>query len=76
MEISPAQFPIETSSRWTVGHSGNAQMQYPTGIQIVRRAYQLWEQAGKPEGRDEEFYHEAERQLKSEEEPKEGSEDI
>jgi hypothetical protein len=51
-------------------------MQYPTGIQIVRRAYQLWEQAGKPEGRDEEFYHEAERQLKSEEEPKEGSEDI
>jgi Protein of unknown function (DUF2934) len=44
-------------------------MRNPTGMQIVRRAYQLWEQAGKPEGRDQEFYHEAERQLKSEEEP-------
>ena len=22
------------------------------GIEIVRRAYELWEQAGKPEGRD------------------------
>jgi hypothetical protein len=48
-------------------------MRNPTGMQIVRRAYQLWEQAGKPEGRDEEFYHEAERQLKNEEEPTESA---
>lgn len=38
-------------------------MAKPRGIEIVRRAYQLWEQAGKPEGRDQEFYLEAEREL-------------
>ncbi|MCK1711624.1 MULTISPECIES: DUF2934 domain-containing protein [unclassified Bradyrhizobium] len=31
---------------------------------IERRAYQLWEQAGMPKQRDQEFYLEAERQLK------------
>jgi hypothetical protein len=35
----------------------------PAGIDIVRRAYELWEQAGKPEGRDQEFYLQAEREL-------------
>ena len=35
----------------------------PTKKQVTHRAYQLWEQAGKPEGRDEEFYHQAEREL-------------
>jgi len=35
----------------------------PRGIEIVRRAYELWEQAGKPDGRDQEFYHQAEREL-------------
>ena len=35
----------------------------PRGIEIVRRAYELWELAGKPEGRDQEFYHQAEREL-------------
>jgi hypothetical protein len=38
-------------------------MARPAGIEIVRRAYQLWEQAGKPDGRDQEFYHQAEREL-------------
>ncbi|MGY3075795.1 hypothetical protein ACVWZZ_002166 [Bradyrhizobium sp. LM6.10] len=33
---------------------------------VERRAYQLWEQAGMPKGRDQEFYLEAERQLKEE----------
>jgi hypothetical protein len=32
-------------------------------MDIVRRAYELWEQAGKPDGRDQEFYHQAEREL-------------
>ena len=27
-------------------------------------AYQLWEKAGKPNGRDQEFYYEAEQQLR------------
>jgi hypothetical protein len=35
----------------------------PTQKDIERRAYQLWEQAGMPKGRDREFYLEAERQL-------------
>jgi hypothetical protein len=38
-------------------------MRRPLGIEIVRRAYELWEQAGKPGGRDQEFYHQAEREL-------------
>lgn len=38
-------------------------MAKPRGIEIVRRAYELWEQAGKPEGQDQEFYHQAEREL-------------
>jgi hypothetical protein len=39
-------------------------MENPTKEQIIHRAYQLWEQAGKPEGRDQEFYHQAEKELK------------
>ena len=39
-------------------------MENPTEIKIVRRAYELWEQAGKPEGRDQEFYHLAEQELR------------
>jgi hypothetical protein len=31
--------------------------------EIQTRAYQLWEEAGRPEGRDEEFWHQAEREL-------------
>ena len=30
---------------------------------IAARAYELWEQAGKPEGRDEEFWRLAEQEL-------------
>jgi hypothetical protein len=35
--------------------------------QIKHRAYELWERAGKPEGRDEEFYYQAEQELRIEE---------
>jgi hypothetical protein len=30
---------------------------------ITRRAYELWQQAGEPKGRDEEFYRQAAREL-------------
>jgi hypothetical protein len=40
-------------------------MEQPTKEQIIHRAYQLWEQAGKPEGRDDEFYHLAEQELQN-----------
>jgi hypothetical protein len=36
-----------------------------TEEQIRSRAHQLWEIAGRPEGREDEFWHEAERELKS-----------
>jgi hypothetical protein len=38
-------------------------MSGPTDDQIRTRAHQLWELAGKPEGRDDDFWHEAEREL-------------
>jgi hypothetical protein len=40
-------------------------MQRPAEMDIVRRAYELWGQAGKPDGRDQEFYHQAERELQN-----------
>ncbi len=39
-------------------------MSSPSDDQIRTRAHQLWELAGKPEGRDDEFWREAERELK------------
>ena len=38
-------------------------MQRPAEMDIVRCAYELWEQAAKPDGRDQEFYHQAEQEL-------------
>ena len=40
-------------------------MEHPKKIDIVRRAYELWEQAGKPDGRDDDFYHQAEQELRN-----------
>jgi len=51
-------------------------MKKPAVIKVVRRAYQLWEKAGRPEGRDQEFYHQAERELEGELEGNETPEDI
>jgi hypothetical protein len=45
--------------------TGKQEMAQPTEMDIVRRAYELWEQAGKPEGRDQEFYHLAEQELRN-----------
>jgi hypothetical protein len=38
-------------------------MDRPTEEQIRERAHQLWEAAGKPEGRQDEFWQQAEREL-------------
>jgi hypothetical protein len=40
-------------------------MAFPTDDQIRNRAHQLWEQAGKPEGREDEFWHQAEQELQA-----------
>lgn len=39
-------------------------MANPSEDEIKARAYQLWEQAGKPEGREEEFWLQAEQALR------------
>jgi hypothetical protein len=61
----PARFRGHSS---TAGLCLNRQesmnMAEPTKEQVIHRAYELWEQAGKPEGRDQEFYHQAEKELK------------
>jgi hypothetical protein len=42
-------------------------MAYPTDDQIRVRAHLVWEEAGKPEGREHEFWYQAERQLQHQE---------
>jgi hypothetical protein len=39
-------------------------MAFPTEDQIRARAYELWEQAGKPDNRGLEFWHQAEKEMK------------
>jgi hypothetical protein len=39
-------------------------MHEPSEKDITRRAYELWERAGCPEGRDKEFYRQAEEELR------------
>jgi len=46
-------------------------MEKPTEDQIRIRAHKLWEQAGKPEGQEDEFWHQAERELQETEELRE-----
>jgi hypothetical protein len=45
-------------------------VQQPDAGAISVRAYHLWEQAGRPQGRDREFWMEAEIQLRAELQPK------
>ena len=40
-------------------------MAQPKHIDIVRRAYALWQEAGEPDGKDEEFYLKAQDELSS-----------
>jgi hypothetical protein len=40
-------------------------MSKPTREQIERRAYELWQQAGFPDGRDKEFERQAEQELRN-----------
>jgi Protein of unknown function (DUF2934) len=40
-------------------------MAQPTETQIVTRAYELWEKAGQPKGKDEEFYRQAGQELRN-----------
>jgi hypothetical protein len=44
-------------------HPRKHPMGKPAQIDIVRRAYELWQLVGEPQGRDQEFYHQAEKEL-------------
>jgi hypothetical protein len=48
-------------------------MSQSTDEKIRDRAHQLWELAGRPEGREHEFWYEAEREIKSSVKPDGGT---
>jgi hypothetical protein len=39
----------------------------PSDKEVAARAYKMWEDAGMPEGKDEEYWHAAEQELLNEE---------
>ncbi len=45
---------------------GDEKLSEPTEQDIRERAHRLWEQAGRPEGRDDEFWNAAEQELRNE----------
>ena len=49
-------------------------MDQPTDDKLRERAHQLWEQAGRPEGRQDEFWYRAERELREMEQLRERAE--
>jgi hypothetical protein len=64
---------------WTSGRRNNFQifelviiqwlrriMEKPTEEQIRRRAHEIWERNQRPDGRDDEFWHQAEKELLNE----------
>ena len=60
----PANKP--PTPRWGRAPSGRNNMAKPNEEEIKKRAHQLWEQHGKPEGREDEFWHLAEQELRNE----------
>ena len=38
-------------------------MATPKEMDVIRRAYELWQQAGEPSNKDEKFYHQAKKEL-------------
>ena len=55
-----------TPEEWAVLQYGENVVAEPSKQDIDARAYQLWEQAGRPEGREAEFWHLAEQELRNE----------
>jgi len=49
-------------------------MDQPTDDKLRERAHQLWEQAGRPEGRQDEFWYQAEQELREMEQLREQAE--
>ncbi|WP_083841504.1 DUF2934 domain-containing protein [Bradyrhizobium sp. STM 3843] len=49
-------------------------MDQPTDEKLRERAHQLWEQAGRPEGQQDEFWYQAEQELREMEQLREQAE--
>jgi hypothetical protein len=41
-------------------------MSEPSEREIMERAYQIWERNGRPENREDEFWHQAQQELRTE----------
>ena len=61
----PADMP-QAPRRWGRAPTRRNVMPEPSKQEIDARAYQLWEKAGRPEGREEEFWHLAQQELRNE----------
>lgn len=62
------EFPPQPAARWAVIRRfiEEDEMHTPHDDDIRDRAYALWNEAGSPDGRDEEFWHRAARELSEE----------
>ena len=65
MEYGLEQFlPSVVSPRFPNPQAGQGKgMATPKEMDVVQRAYELWQQAGEPSGKDDEFYHQAKKEL-------------
>jgi hypothetical protein len=68
MERGLEQFWPSTVSPWGPKADGGTALQgtsmaTPKEMDVVRRAYELWQQAGEPSGKDDDFYHQAKKEL-------------
>jgi hypothetical protein len=61
----PADMP-QAPRRWGRAPTRRNVMPEPSKQEIDARAYQLWEKAGRPEGREDEFWHLAQQELRNE----------
>ena len=61
---SLARRPEQDAERSNLPHQIRDMMPDPSIPSIAVRAYELWEAAGRPDGRDEEFYFQAEEELR------------
>jgi hypothetical protein len=71
-EVSPSRAPPAPATP-TSSSAASSETEAPSAPEpaedIKVRAYQLWEQAGCPEGRDEEFYFQAEQEQRYRKKP-------
>ena len=63
MALSLRFFPVEFMKTLKSDGTSPTDISGPSHEQIARRAYELWEERGRPHGSDEEDWHRAEHEL-------------